>query len=131
MKYDELYSLHSNFTERDAATGEWKSTFSPPTLDDIANNYEQDARLRDKIQQMLRADDAGKRFYAAVLLWEIDRTKSKDVLEKLTADATSVRVQARIGHPVVETAVGILALDFLSGQQIRVDNFIKEETLSK
>lgn len=128
MKYDELYALHSNFRERGAPIGEWKDNFSPPTLDEVVKNYRQDATLREKIEQMLDAG-AVKRFYAAVLLWEIDRAKAKSVLEELENNSTPVEVQAQLGFKIVETSIGVLARDFLSEQQIRGSNFSREENL--
>lgn len=130
MKYDELFSLHSNFREREAATGDWKDNFLPPTLDEVVNNYGRDANLREKIEQMLGAD-AIKRFYAAVLLWEVDGAKAKSVLEELRNDATQVKVQAELGFSIIKTSIGVLARDFLSEQQIRGGNFNREEYLNE
>lgn len=129
MLESSLSAIDDNFYERAPQTGERITrTFSPPTLDEVVDNYGQDANLREKIEQMLDAD-AIKRLYAAILLWEVDRTRAADVLGKSTFDNTKISIQARLGFSVIATTVGILARDFLSEQQIHGDNFTREEGL--
>lgn len=127
----DLSALNTNFYERDTPPGKSVKTFSPPTLAEVENNYAQDSKLRENISELLDGSDAIKRLYAAVLVSEVDWEKARDVLEKLSDNATQVKVQARLGFSVVETTIAIPARDFLNERQIRGTNFTKEENLNR
>lgn len=126
----ELSAVSRNFREHNAQSGKSVQTFFPPTVEEVLDNYLQDPELRKKIDQMLDAD-AVKRIYAAVLLWNVDQPKAKDVLVKLSNDETRIEIQTGAGFSIIETTIGILARDYLSEQQIRGSNFSREETLNK
>lgn len=131
MLESSLNAIDANFYERASQTGERiKRIFSPPTLDEVDNNYSESSELRNKIQEMLGAD-AVKQLYAAILLWKVDSAKATNVLEKLTNDNTKLTIQARVGFSIVVTTVAIPARDFLNEQHIYGSNFSKEESLDR
>lgn len=120
MKEDDLYSLLINFSA--------KEDESLPKSKNFAENYWSNEVIRRKIEEML-AGNPVEGVYAAVLLWEVDKSRAEEILNSLTNNKTEILIQAPLGFRGVTTNVALAARDFLKIQSVRGTNFYKELTL--
>lgn len=100
-----------------------------PALDETLVSYSQNAGLREKILGFAQSD-AISRFYAAVLLWSIDKEKSDEILTELQDDETPLTIQKSIGHGAVEMPLYLLVRDFRSQESFPSESLRQSETLA-
>ncbi len=100
-----------------------------PTLEETLAGKNQGAVL-ERIAALSKADITS-RFYAAVLL----KAGGANDLRQFAADAendeTPLRVQQSLGFGVFEMPLNLLTQDFLNGETVPGENFLKAEKLSQ
>ena len=99
-----------------------------PTLDEVLEDQRQNQP--DLRAALLTANEAVERFYAAVLLWALDREQAQRILNDLKNDKTSLLVQNSVGFGSSEMPLFILVEDFLNDESFPGTNLVKAERLA-
>lgn len=99
-----------------------------PSLDETLRSYANDAALRAKIAALAQSGGSG-RFYAALLLWPVDKPKALEILNELADDETNLTVQKSIGHGLIELPLYFLAEDFVADKSFPGENLRSIEML--
>jgi hypothetical protein len=100
-----------------------------PTLDETLAAYAQNASLREKIAE-LAASDGVNRFYAAILLWPVEKAKADQIFAGLAGDETLLTVPKSLGHGAVEIPIYLLARDFTNEKAFPGESLSRIETLA-
>jgi len=101
-----------------------------PTLDQTIALYDEDVKLRERINELAKSDGVS-RFYAALVLWLVERSKAEEIFGLLRDDETTLTVQKSIGHGTVEIALYLLAGDFTEQKDFPGKNLSRIEELAK
>lgn len=125
-----LFLLGLNFNATDENTRDVYKRFTPPTLEEAQSYRESRDSVHPKLSEMIQGD-AAMRLYAAILLKEVDREKSLDILNQLANDETKIKVQLLVGHGLTQVPVKYPARSFLKTGDIRKGFIEKAEILDK
>lgn len=101
---------------------------SLPALDETLDSYHSNEILRVKIDELANADSVS-RFYAAILLSAIEKTKANSILEQLQNDKTPIVFQKSIGFGAVEIPLYLAVRDFIDGDSSIGENLSRVESL--
>lgn len=100
-----------------------------PTLDEMLADYPHDLDLREKIIELSNTGAVG-RFYAAVLLSAVEKTRAEEILANLRGNETPLAIQKSIGHGVLQIPLYLFAQDFLEQKSFHGEHFKRIETLA-
>lgn len=125
-----LFLLELNFNALEPKTRRAYKRFEPPTAEEIVEYKNQHGDEHPKLAEMLKGD-AAMRLYAAILLGEIDNSKSAEILRELEKDSAPVKIQNPVGHGFSEIPVKYAAQSFRQHGDIRKGFAEKNETLAK
>ncbi len=124
-----LFVLGLNFNTLDPVTRETFKEFTPPTDKQAKTFYAENNEIHPLLLAMIASEDAAKKLYGAILLFEFDEAKATKVLQKLSADKTVIKVQKLLGFGSTNIEVKHLATSFLKTGDIH-EGFLEKKEAS-